>query len=179
MDFHYIPSHPPVRSCPTVAVLLFRPLIPGILLAPRDLSYVHVPCADTAVHSSREPRSVPRDLLSVSYSDLYGLPFSTNSLAAGVRRSPCRGLPSVWPDRWARSCKSVLHRDLSPCRSWALLRLNPRARHSAPFCFLGSPVLASTIHQQRRSPQQSTSPPLGAGPLAFPCPKTLGTTNPI
>src|SRR5204863_5371779 len=74
----------------------------------------------------------------------------------------------------APSCDSALLQSLSPFRSWALLRLNPRARRSALFCFLGSPVPASNRIRHAGPPQQSTSPPLGAGPLAFGAPSRLG-----
>jgi hypothetical protein len=57
------------------------------------------------------------------------------------------------------------------------LNLRPALR-SVLLSWLPRPSLKKPI-RQCRSLQQSTSPRLGAGPLAFGCPKTLGTTNPI
>jgi hypothetical protein len=153
---------------------LFRCGTPSVLLGAIDLD-----CLDLACHQPDSPLSRP-----------------TPSPAPIFYPSLTRLFPiSVFNERSRGGCSSVLRwrlliaRQACPVRrslvssspasvlGTAALEPSRRALRSVLLSSLPRPCLKKPI-RQRRSPRQSTSPRLGAGPLAFGCPKTLGTTNP-
>jgi hypothetical protein len=126
-----------------------------------------------AVLSSIEPRPVPPRSLVRPFLVLSAIP-STSSVAAVFE-----GLQWRRPDRLCQTYGLVpvsqFTSDLCrPCRSWARLRLNPRARRSAPFCFLGSPVLASKRIRHAGPPNNALRLPWDRGRLLSRAPRHLG-----
>ena len=173
-----IPSHAPDRARPTAAIPLFPPRYGPASFC---LAAIYVACLYVARPEPYSPRlshaQTRRDLWFVP-SLFFPLYLRTSSVARvfeGLHAGALIGFVRHVGSFMSVSCPPISVA-LSVLGTAALKPARPALRS---VLLSRLPRACLKAHSARRSPQQSTSPPLGAGPLAFRCPKTLGTTNPI
>ena len=179
IDSHCIPSHAPDRARPTAAIPLFPPRYGPASFC---LAAIYVAC----LYVARPEPCSPRLSHNQSRRDLWFVPsLLFPRYLRRVRSRLCsrlyNGAVLIGFVRHVGSFMLVSSPPISVALSvlgTAALKPARPALRSVLLSRLSRPCLKKHL-RQRRSPQQSTSPPLGAGPLAFACPKTLGTTNPI